>query len=508
MQEEGALLRRPRDPAMPFTSTTSRNAFMAHQRLRPLAAAMTALLACAAPAAPATPSPVMSSAPAPRIARVVGNCNDAGSGSLRDAVGHAVDGDTIDLTQLSCSVISLSTGAIVIGAQDLTLHGPGADGLLINSAGHPGNGVLYSVVGGTLKVQDLSVAFGAKYGDSGIVRGGCIFSAGNVELDGAHVYACTTHSTGSNAGRGGAVYAQGNVKLVHSVVNLAGVTTGSGEGKGGGVFAGGDLAMAYSTITDARVATVGSGRGGGAYAGGGVISKYSTISDNMVDEITNSSGGGLSANGDVTILWSTISGNHAHVGGGLYLGPGASGDNAMILDSTVSGNTATAGGGMSTHLPLSLYNSTVAFNTIPFQSSNAIGTAQGAGLDLRAAPVRIDGSIIAGNIASGTPDRPRDVGGKLAITLTGSHNLINYIGQSGLTGTLNADPLLGPLRSNGGMTATHALLPGSPAINVGNNTRNFSTDQRGTGFARVLGGVPDIGAFEYDPDRIFVDGFD
>jgi hypothetical protein len=64
------------------------------------------------------------------------------------------------------------------------------------------------------------------------------------------------------------------------------------------------------------------------------------------------------------------------------------------------------------------------------------------------------------------------------------------------------------LRRNGGPTATHALLPGSPAINAGNNARNLSVDQRGAGFARVLGSAADIGAYEVDPDRIFTDGFD
>jgi hypothetical protein len=493
---------------MPFNSIASRKAFTARQRRRPLVAALAALLACASPQLLATPADGAPSPPAPRVPTVVGNCNDAGSGSLRDAVSHAADGDTIDLTQLSCSVISLSTGAIVIGARDLTLHGPGADGLLIHSAGHPGDGVLYSLVDGTLKVQDLSIAFGSKYSDSGGAHGGCIFSLGNVELDGAHVYACTTHSTGSVDGAGGAVYAAGNVKLVSSVVNLGGVTTAGGNGKGGGVFAGGDLTMAYSRISDFRVAAAGSGSGGGAYAGGTLMAKYSTISDNSVDEVTNSSGGGVAAYGGATILFTTISGNHAHVGGGVFLGSGASGADALIVDSTLSGNTAAAGGGMTTNVPLSLYNSTIAFNTIPFHSGGVIGTVQAAGLDLRASPVRIDGSIIAGNLATGTPDIPRDVGGEVSITVSGSHNLINYIGQTGLTGTIDADPLLGPLHLNGGMTATHALLPGSPAIDAGNNTRNVGTDQRGDGFPRVLGVSPDIGAFEYDPDRIFVDGFE
>jgi hypothetical protein len=41
-----------------------------------------------------------------------------------------------------------------------------------------------------------------------------------------------------------------------------------------------------------------------------------------------------------------------------------------------------------------------------------------------------------------------------------------------------ADPLLGPLADNGGPTLTHALLPGSPAINAA-PTCAVTTDQRG-----------------------------
>ena len=55
------------------------------------------------------------------------------------------------------------------------------------------------------------------------------------------------------------------------------------------------------------------------------------------------------------------------------------------------------------------------------------------------------------------------------------------------------DPLLGPLADNGGPTFTHALHPGSPAINRGDPAAP-PQDQRGYG--RV--GVPDVGAFEFD----------
>jgi len=61
--------------------------------------------------------------------------------------------------------------------------------------------------------------------------------------------------------------------------------------------------------------------------------------------------------------------------------------------------------------------------------------------------------------------------------------------------------MLGPLQDNGGPTFTHALLTGSPAIDAGDP--NFTPppyyDQRGPGFARVVNGRIDIGAFEVQP---------
>jgi hypothetical protein len=64
---------------------------------------------------------------------------------------------------------------------------------------------------------------------------------------------------------------------------------------------------------------------------------------------------------------------------------------------------------------------------------------------------------------------------------------------------INTDPLLGPLQNNGGPTFTHALLPGSPAIDAGdpNFTPPPSNDQRGC--PRVINGRVDIGSFERQP---------
>jgi hypothetical protein len=67
------------------------------------------------------------------------------------------------------------------------------------------------------------------------------------------------------------------------------------------------------------------------------------------------------------------------------------------------------------------------------------------------------------------------------------------------------DPLIGPLQMNGGPTPTHALMPGSPAIDQGNSF-GIHVDQRGYhrpyNFLPILnargGNGSDIGAFELD----------
>jgi hypothetical protein len=79
------------------------------------------------------------------------------------------------------------------------------------------------------------------------------------------------------------------------------------------------------------------------------------------------------------------------------------------------------------------------------------------------------------------------------------HNLIgNTTSGSGYAPSdlLEVDPKLGPLQNNGGTTLTHALLPGSPAINAGDNNWAPKWDQRGTGFPRIVNGTIDIGSFE------------
>lgn len=83
-------------------------------------------------------------------------------------------------------------------------------------------------------------------------------------------------------------------------------------------------------------------------------------------------------------------------------------------------------------------------------------------------------------------------------------------------GNLDTDPMLYPLADNGGASLTHAFPETSPAWNAGDpaftSPPGPAFDQRGAGYARVVAGRIDIGAFEsqgpLDGDTIFSNGFE
>jgi hypothetical protein len=466
--------------------------------LRPLAAAFALALAfdVNAHATPRSPQSI-----------VVQNCDDAGAGSLRDAVAQAVDGDTIDLTQLQCSTISLSTGAILIGVADLTLQGPGDHRLALAGFDDYGSSLLYDLGGGTLTVDGLDLTFGSKYRSDNIARGGCVYTNGNLKVNDSHVSFCGVHANTYTAA-GGALYAYGSAEITNSVIDTAGLTT-SGYARGGCVFAHGDVTLAYSSLSGCRNATSSHGFGGGLYVGGELIMKYSTIRENENDDGEVGLGGGIYARGETLVFWSTISGNSATAGGGIALMNDSSGHTASIVESTISGNVAHAAGGIAANIPLAISNSTIAFNTANVPDKQPIGYAWSGGLAVRASPVTITSTIVANNLAhhSDGRDERSDIGGDIPNDVGGSTSLVVDSAQVVPPDTIFADPLLAPLADNGGLTRTHALGAGSPAIDAGDDA-GWDTDQRGTGYPRIRNARADIGAYEVDPDLIFRNGFD
>src|SRR5262249_825547 len=112
-----------------------------------------------------------------------------------------------------------------------------------------------------------------------------------------------------------------------------------------------------------------------------------------------------------------------------------------------------------------------------------------------------DGELIIGNTILKAGARPTIIKVGFGHTTSAGYNLSSDTADKLLNAPgdqINTDPLLGPLQNNGGPTLTHALLPGSPAIDVGdpNFTPPPSYDQRGPGYLRVVNGRIDIGSFE------------
>lgn len=436
----------------------------------------------------------------------VTNCNDSGAGSLRDALQNALDGDTVDMTGLSCSVISLTTGSILFGQNSITLQGPGASNLFLSGGSGPNRVTPLLHDGtGTLTINDMTVEDGAKYFSDAqftSARGGCILSTGFVSLNDSEVKYCTAQNTGSTYGaRGGAVYAMAGVSLSNTSILDSSVYANHTYADGGGIFTPGSVTIAYSSVEG----NTSSGSVGGVDAGHGALVKYSNISGNEALTI-----GGLYSYSSVTIENSTIASNTAYEGAGLWLNGTTATGPITLLNSTVSGNNATGYANGGVFIFGNTYTALVANNTIAFNTTHYAGAPKyGAGIRILGGSIDLESNIIAGNTNDdGSGVLNDDIDG-LGITLIGANNLIVAASVTPPPDTISADPQLLPLNNNGGLTETHAISISSPAINAGNNTAGVAFDQRGPGFPRVIGAAADIGAYEFNlDDVIFRDGFE
>ncbi len=222
------------------------------------------------------------------------------------------------------------------------------------------------------------------------------------------------------------------------------------------------------------------------------------------------SGGAICNEGTLEIDNSTIS-NSRNVsrnrlsdicGGGLFNAPRGT---AKVSNSTFSGNQDYGlfgyGGGICNEGNLTVNSSTI--------SNNGSG-----GLETRSGSV----TTLKNTILANNPPGGRAVGREVNCFLPPDQRMIDggnnidsgarcYFSTANNSLSKN-DPMLGPLADNGGLTKTHALLPGTPALDAGNNSYAVNTkgfrlpyDQRGPGFARIVGETVDIGAFEVQDPR-------
>ncbi len=384
--------------------------------------------------------------------------------TLAGAVSKSSNGDTIAMSAgvYPTQDVQLDRSLTVIGA------GQAATFLDANLASR----VLR--INGASVLTDLTIRNGRITTISGNIfetGGGGIFSSAPLTLRNV------TLSNNSVTGSGGAIFHLGDLTIESSQI-----ISNTADGNAGAIYS---YLNGTLRITDALIASNQADESGGAID----VSRPTYLTDvTLRDNRAGAFGGALSVFQTLELNRVALHGNTANAGAGIFAQGGA----ITLLNTTVSGNTAGNNyGGVATsgEIPVVVRNSTIAFNS----RTNTAGAGFN-GLFTGGGSVTIANSIIAGN-------QGRNCGGNANWTSLG-YNLSSDTTCAFLqTGDLQpADPMLAPLAGNGGPTLTHALLPGSPAIDSGDNAQCLATDQRlvnrpfdgdGNGSA-----VCDRGAFE------------
>jgi hypothetical protein len=176
-----------------------------------------------------------------------------------------------------------------------------------------------------------------------------------------------------------------------------------------------------------------------------------------------------------------------------------------MVNVTISGNNASSEGGSG----LSLWGTANGFLKHVTITANGLGNSLISGIYVDGGGiggVTLYNSIVAGN---GDPTKPQCGSTSGGGFTDGGYNVLGnascITSLVGFPSTIIGDPMLASLGNNGGFTPTHALLPGSPAIDLVPQGQCISQDQR-NGERPLDGNNPpdgkkdcDAGAYEYQP---------
>lgn len=401
----------------------------------------------------------------------VSNTNDAGPGSLRQAILDAnARSDSPDVIAFDPAIfsgampqtimLSLANGQLNV-FDSLTIVGPGADRLTIS-----GDDVVR-----VLRVQ--------------------IPGIGSATITGLRIAdGLADNFVATNQANGGGLWASNESVTLDGVVIAD--NQSNAQGGGIGVGRGGSLTIRNSTISGNTVVA------GGAYSSGGGIF--------------------FRSGGQLLMENCTVSGNTAITrGGGVYFFGDSTGtaNGITIRNSTISGNSVTNsdaglgshGGGLALYFSygaVTLQNCTITGNTVAGTNSGQGGG--GIAAVLGNPSITAISTVIAQNTNANAPD----VLGTLNSTngLVGSAagaTLPNYGTQNNLPVGTNPLFVPGGAANNGGPVNTIALQAGSALLNAGANPAALTSDARGGAFVRSANGGVDIGAFEFQtvfPPRV------
>ncbi len=214
-----------------------------------------------------------------------------------------------------------------------------------------------------------------------------------------------------------------------------------------------------------------------------------TIEDLNIRNGSSYDGGAIKNEGDLDIIGVTISQSRGGNGGAVF-NSGA----LTVTNSTLISNTANVGGGI-----FNAVGGTAKVNHVTFSANTASGQA-GAIWNQGTPP------IVTGSIIQGDSNQCRGTSGSV---IDGGFNMGDATACQGLTPVSTSDPLLGPLRDNGGPTLTLAITDAaSPAATEGQPEAACTVDMDQRGQSRPLnlsgdpGGKCDIGAVEFGAAKL------
>ena len=451
------------------------------------------------------------------LREAIHNANAGGQVDNTDCVAGTAGLDTLELAAGSTytlpdadpasldSGLPLLTTEILIAGNDATIERDASLSCVLDGvrADDQEFKILRIGSGGVVTLGDLTLRNGCADGSDGNSKNGgaILIKSGILALTNVHVTgnqafnlsgaldtkSCTIEVVDSTfddnaAGTGAGAIGNGDdctLTLRHSVVSH------NSAGAGGGIGNYSTLRIYDSTISDNRdLGTVPFGGGGGGGIGilGGTLELYrSTVSGNTSD-------------GDL--------------GGG---GIGLAFAEAVIVNSTIAGNSASSefggGGVVVIASSLQLVASTVAGNS-------AGGAAGGGGVGVPAVPeasaghVEAKSSIVADNLVGGDCASTAGGGTFAGVGVNFDSDGTCAALDPAFTQVASAALALGALGSNGGPTATIALLSGSVAIDAAADCNDLAsaplaTDQRGVTRPQDGDGAGpaacDVGAYEAEP---------
>ena len=465
--------------------------------------------------------------PAQAAGCVVTSALDDGSpGTLRAAVND-VSCDTITF-DAGLAGATITLGSTLTLGHDVTIDGSALTPQLSLSGGmvdyKTGVQVFSINAGITAQLKSLTITRGYNLTSQ---KGGGIYNAGSLTVTdstlsdnnaaGSDYYWVKGNDSVSTplSAFGGGIYNDGVLALTNSILS-GNKSISHVQSYGGGIYNAGVLSVTGGTISGNTIGDefCGIGFGGGIYNANKMTVTGSTISANGFGcpGETNNSGGGIYNAGTLTLTNSTLSGNSVEglaYGGGIF-----NSGTLQVAASTFNGNEVDGGGGAISNTGVSIVTNSTFFN----------GFAWASGGIANAGVLTLTNSTFAGNFSYAHAGTGNDIGNggsmyfannilgsewyapnypdcvNRGVILSNINNLvIDGSCAKGGIGFVKGDPLLGPLADNGGPTQTLALLPGSPAIDAGDDhtcaaAPASNLDQRG--ISRPQGPRCDIGAYE------------